>query len=132
MKHIGNEIKRLIDEQHLTKIKVAQAVGISPNYLSTIFLKSSIDCALLEKICKVINAHPAQFFDDGTNSSYHVSGLNTQSQFGNATVQISQGEASAMHQLLAEKERTINILLRSKGFYPPEQTGTELGQQSEK
>ena len=58
MKHIGNILKNHIETNHLKKRDIANAVGITYNYLSTIFTKQSIDCALFEKLCVVTGLNP--------------------------------------------------------------------------
>lgn len=127
MRHVGEEIYRIIEEKHLVKKDVANKIGMSYANLATIKNKSTIDCQLLENICKVIGVSPSYFFDDyqGNNK---IGDVNTNVGVGSATVNISQGEAEMLRQMIAEKERTIQILLRSKGF----ESGTDSGQQTSK
>lgn len=99
MKHIGNEIKRLIEQKHLVKKEIADALGYTPTALSGIMRKESIDCALLVKICDVIGASPASFFQDDVP----------------APKPLTAAEAQVLYQLLDEKERTIKILLSKNG-----------------
>lgn len=105
MKHLGNEIKRLIDEKHLVKKDIADALGYTPTGLSAILRKQSIDCALLVRICEIIGVSPAIFFQDGDSPS---------------VTQPTAKEYATLLQLLSEKERTIQILLA--------QNGTKTGQ----
>lgn len=116
MKHIGETIKTIIEEKNLQKNLVANKVGITPTYLSAIMKKTTIDCALLCRICEAIGVHPRYFFEDIASTSYNVSDVKAESIIGAATVNISQGEAAALQKLLDEKERTIQILMRAKGF----------------
>lgn len=99
MKHIGNEIKRLIEQKRLVKKDIADALGYTPTALSGIMRKESIDCALLVRICEVIGASPVSFFEDERP----------------APKPLSATEAQALFQLLDEKERTIKILLGKIG-----------------
>jgi len=99
MKHIGNEIKRLIEQKHLVKKEIADALGYTPTALSGIMRKESIDCALLVKICDVIGVSPTSFFDDEKPVAKPLSAT----------------EAQALFDLLNENERTIKILLGKIG-----------------
>lgn len=100
MKHLGNEIKRLIDEKHLVKKDIADALGYTPTGLSAILRKESIDCALLVKICDIIGVSPASFFCD---IALPVQPAPTAKEY------------ETLLQLLNEKERTIQILLAKNG-----------------
>jgi transcriptional regulator with XRE-family HTH domain len=118
MKHVGETIKTIIEGKHLQKNLIASQVGITPTYLSSIMHKATIDCGLLERICRAIGVHPRYFFEETSNISYNVSDVKAESVVGTATVNISQGEVDALQKLIDEKERTIQILMRSKGFNP--------------
>ena len=121
MLSIGTELKRLIENKHLIKKKIADELGITPTYLSAIMRKDSIDCALLDRICKLIGVPVSHFFEE--NGGVSVSEVHATSLIGSAqaAVTISAGEVATLKQLLAEKERTIQILMA--------QNGTKTGQQ---
>ena len=73
MKPIGPIIKKYIEERGMKKGEIANAVGITYNYLSTIFQKNSVDATMLEKLCVATGLHPMTFFEyggDGTTVSY--------------------------------------------------------------
>ena len=89
-------------------------VGITPTYLSAIVRKNSIDCELLDKICKAIGISASYFFDDTHGN--HVSDISATTLFGNANVNITQGEVKMLKELLAEKERTIKILMAERNI----------------
>lgn len=110
MKSVGPIIKKHIEANGLKKCDVAAKAGISYNYLSTIFKQDSCDAELLERICFACGLHPADFFDDNTSSNFGCDNSAT-TIVGDAT--ISVGSDAALRELLAEKERTIRILLRS-------------------
>ena len=118
MKHIGNELRKYLDDHHIVRKNVAEKIGITPTYLSIILNKESIDCALLDKICQELRLSPAYFFEDygATNQYNSVGGVSASSIHGNANVSISQGEIKMLNDLIAEKVRTIKILMQSKGF----------------
>lgn len=114
MKHVGKTLKSYIETNKLKKRDIADAVGISYNYLSTIFTRASIDCGLLEKLCKATGLSTGQFFDDYGGSSNVFSDIRQQTIVGSPT--ISFNDATALQALIAEKERTIQILMSAKGF----------------
>ncbi len=50
MKNVGQILKRHIEDNHLKKGEIAKSVGISYNYLSTLFKQDTMDAKLLEKL----------------------------------------------------------------------------------
>ena len=130
MKPIGPILKRYIEDNKMVKTQVAKKLGISYNYLSTIFLKESIDAGFLERICVVLGLHPMTFFEygkEGETVSY--SDIKAKANVGNAEVNINHNSADhdraladkeriieEKERLLQEKERTIRILMRQAGL----------------
>lgn len=116
MKKIGPELDRIITDKGIIKKNVAEKLGITPTYLSRLLKSDSMDCQMLENICTIIGVSPSLFFDGG-DTTISVGGANASSILGNANAQvnITQGEAQALRELLAEKERTIQILLEKSG-----------------
>ncbi len=130
MKPIGPILKRYIEDNKMVKTQVAKKVGISYNYLSTIFLKESIDAELLERICVATGLHPMTFYEcgqEGETVSY--SDIKAKANVGNAEVKINHNSADheraladkeriieEKERLLQEKERTIRILMRQAGM----------------
>lgn len=114
MKHLGRLIKNHIETNKLVKKHVAEMVGISPTYLSTLFNEESMDCRLYESICHTIGLHPAAGFDEILPESKVLSDIKAETVIGPATVTL--GETKALQDLIAEKERTIQILLASTGI----------------
>jgi len=124
MKNIGKELDRIITEKGMVKKKLAEHLGITPAWLIRLLKQPSIDCEMLDRICKFVGIHPGYFFDDG---NYGTSVHATSSSFiGDATthVEVTRGEVDMLKRMLAEKERTIQILMASKGF----EIGTKTGQ----
>lgn len=122
MKHLGKLIKNHIEANRLVKKTVAEKVGISPTYLSTLFNDESMDCSLYEKVCRVIGMNPAIAFDDTFPGVKVLSDITAETVNGPATVSII-GSEKALRDLLAEKERTIQILMAANGI--------EIGTKSE-
>ncbi|MBR5030877.1 MAG: hypothetical protein IKT03_05550 [Muribaculaceae bacterium] len=116
MKKIGPELDRIITEKGVIKKNVAEKLGITPTYFSRLLKSDTMDCLMLDNICRIIGVSPAVFFDNN-EPTVNIGGANATSVIGNASaiVNITQGEISALRELLAEKERTIQILLQKSG-----------------
>ena len=107
MKHIGQLLKNHIESHHLVKKEIAAQVGITYNYLSTIFTKKTIDLELFEKLCIATGLNPHNAFDCPGMASKSFSDISAHTNIGDASVQIGQ-HASVMKQLLDEKDRIID------------------------
>ncbi|MDE6266272.1 MAG: helix-turn-helix domain-containing protein [Muribaculaceae bacterium] len=135
MKHVGSLLQRYIEENNFVKKDVAESVGITYNYLSTIFKKDSIDCELLEKFCRALHISPLMFFELDQPSEYNYKSNNTVfSPRGKAELHIDSHNGTN-DALLAEKERviktqeeTINILKQMLVLNQSSQNGTDSGQ----
>lgn len=95
MNNIGQILKEHIESHKLVKGDIAKTADISYNYLSTIFRKTTMDMSLWEKLCLASGLSPAVAFSDAAIQ---------EEKPGTDTAQLKE--------LLAEKERTIQILLR--------------------
>ena len=115
MKHLGQLLKNHIETNNLKKRDVAIAAGISYNYLSTLFNKETMDRSLWEKLCAGAGLNPAVAFDipGGVNKSY--SDIQAHTLVGPATVMIG-AEQKTLLDLLAEKERLIQVLMAASGL----------------
>lgn len=126
MKHVGKILKKHIEDNHLKKGQIAAQAGISYNYLSTIFKQESIDAELLERLFVAAGLHPAIVFDVPEQVSKNFSDIIAQTILGNASVNISQNEnlrelLAEKERIIAEKERTIQILMSNAGLSVPGQ-----------
>lgn len=126
MKHAGKILKKHIEENHLKKRLIAEQAGISYNYLSTLFNKASFDAELIEKLFVAAGLHPGVVFEVPDGVSKNFSDINAQTMLGNASVQINQNEnlrelLSEKERMIAEKERTIQILMGNSGLSVPGQ-----------
>ena len=115
MLHIGNEIKKAIEENHLVKQDVAEKLGVSPTYLTRMVKLEDMRCSSLDKVCKVIGLSAAHIFEQ--NEQVQVQNVSANSLIGDARAElnITPGEVATLRELLAEKERTIQILLQQIG-----------------
>jgi len=123
MKHLGETIKNHIETNRLVKGTVAHDVGISYNYLSTIFNKPTFDMALWEKLCLATGLSPAIAFSDAPGA--YIGSFGTPIKGANVGAQTRvDTEVAQLKELIAEKERTIQILLKQVELLD----GTKSGQ----
>lgn len=126
MKHAGSILKEHIEKNHIKKGEVAEKAGITYNYLSTIFKQESMDAKLLEKLFVAVGLHPGMVFDVPDQVVKNFCEIYAHTVLGNATVQISQAEnlrelLEEKERIIAEKERTIQILMANAGITVPGQ-----------
>ena len=115
MKHIGNTVKSLIEARGIKKAQFAQDIGLAhAESLSRIFRSSSVQCEMLEKICRALNISPSYFFDE-TDAPQATAQASTVIGNASANAVAQSGEMATLRELLAEKERTIQILLGKIG-----------------
>ena len=115
MKHLGQLLKKHIETNNLKKRDVSAAAGITSNYLSTLFNKETMDCELWEKLCLATGINPAVAFEVPLSSNKSYSDIYAQTVLGPATVTIG-AEQKPLLDLLAEKERLIQVLLAASGL----------------
>ena len=115
MKHIGNTIKELVEAKGIKKLQFARDIDLAPESLSRFFKHSSIQCDLLEKICRILEVSPSFFFDEPGGSHQATAQASTLIGNANASAVTQSGEMATLRELLAEKERTIQILLGKIG-----------------
>lgn len=121
MKHIGKTLKEYIESHKLVKGEVAKQVGISYNYLSTIFKQPSVDACLLEKLCIAIGLHPSEMFEVPEDIENRYQDIWAKAILGSAKVKINSNEnlralLAEKERIIEEKERTIQILLSRDGI----------------
>lgn len=115
MKHLGQLLKNHIETNNLKKRNIAVSAGISYNYLSTLFNKETMDCALWEKLCAGAGLNPATAFDMPIAGNKSYSDIQAHTVLGSATVMIG-AEQQTLLDLLAEKERLIQVLMAASGL----------------
>ena len=115
MLHIGTEIKKRIEENHLVKQEVAAQLGVTPTYLTRMFHLEDMKCSSLDRVCKVIGLSAAHIFEQ--EGQVQVQNVSANAFIGNAKAElnVTPGEVASLRELLAEKERTIQILLGKIG-----------------
>lgn len=118
MKDFGKTLYQIIHENNLSRKDLAEKIGITPVYLSNLQKRDYFDVRLLEKICRVLGVSPMIFFDDDFSKDCKgrlVGDISNATVIGNATVNVGS-EVEHLKELLAEKERIIQILLKQAGL----------------
>lgn len=115
MLHIGNEIKKVIESNHLEKQAVAKQLNVSPTYLARMFNLADMKCSSLDRVCKVLGLSAAHIFEQ--EGQVQVQNVSANAFIGEAKAElnVTPGEVATLRELLAEKERTIQILLAQIG-----------------
>lgn len=139
MKHIGNEINRILTERKVVKKRFAEEIGTSEINLQKIIKKASINTALLSKIANALCIPVEYFFDEEvvinkTDIGHKVSGSKNKVE-GSITLADCEGELERAkvqiaylkreiedkeklidekEKLIAEKERLICVLMEKK------------------
>lgn len=126
MKHIGQTLKKHIEDNNLVKKDVAEKAGISRSHLSTLFTQDTCDALLLEKVCLAAGLHPGSMFDVPDSVQRQFCDIQAQAFLGTAMVNINQAESlkeilAAKDRLIEEKERTIQLLMTMAGHTDPSQ-----------
>lgn len=85
-------IKAVIKAHKMTQREVASRIGITPQALYERISVSNITCETIEKIASAIGISPAVFYGEQERQEVYL-----------------------LRELLAEKERTIQILIGQKG-----------------
>ena len=110
----GQKINKLIEERHITKKSLFEYMGTSASGLDSIIKNCNPTAEKIEQIADFFQLPIDYFFDreDYSNShiGHHVNG-NGNKVSGDITLSECQKENQHLRELLAEKERTIQILL---------------------
>ena len=116
MKHIGKTVKALVEQKGLKKAQFSREIGLAhAESLSRLFKSETVQCDVLEKICQVLDVHPAYFFDDSGDGSVAIAEASTFIGNASANAGTQSAEVATLRELLNEKERTIQILLGKIG-----------------
>ena len=89
----GEELKISIEKQGVPKAELSRRLGISPQSFSQMLNAADVKSGFIEKICEALNISPAVLYGD--EESKHL-----------------REEIAYLKQLLEEKERTIQILMK--------------------
>lgn len=113
---VGDRISCLIEERGITKVSLYTAIGISGPGLDKMIAGANVRVGSLEKIADFFKVSMDYFFDREIDSAsinigHHVNG-NGNNVSGDIELSECQRELSHLRQLLEEKERTIQILMK--------------------
>ena len=115
MEHLGQLLKKHIETNNLKKRSIADAAGITSNYLSTLFNRPTMDCELWERLCVATGMNPAVAFNIPGSCTKNFSDISAQTVLGPATVTIG-AEQKTLLDLLAEKARLIQVLVAASNI----------------
>ncbi|MDR2125693.1 MAG: helix-turn-helix domain-containing protein [Prevotellaceae bacterium] len=105
-----HKIRELAENRDGGMRKLAKDIGMSESNLHKCVNKNSIGAGYLESIAKIFNIPVTYFFED-TDNKIIQTGNNNQVGSGNIIIESQAHEIEYLKQLLAEKERTITILV---------------------
>ena len=113
---IGERINNLLEERKITKVNLYTSIGMSGPGLDKIIAGANVRVGSLEKIANFFNVSMDYFFDREIDTTsirigHHVNGTGNNVS-GDITLSECQKELAHLQQLLEEKERTIQILLK--------------------
>lgn len=107
-------IKDLAEKQKVSLPMLADKMGVSKQAVYKILEKEDVNTAIVRQCCRIFNVPASYFFEEpGTGNAiangHSVAAINSDVQVGDS---LSQKEKiDYLEKLLAEKERTIQILM---------------------
>lgn len=109
----GERLASLLKRKELTQKDFAKEVGLSEVTVNSIITKSKGSIESIEKIADYFNLPIDYFFERNIQLSQAITGNGNRIQNGDGNVMIENQakEIEHLQQLLAEKERTIQILM---------------------
>lgn len=112
----GQKVKELLEERKITKVTLYNYIGITKKTLDNIINGETVPNGnKIELIANFFKVSIDYFFDrqietSSYNIGHHVNG-NGNKVSGDITLSECQKEVEHLRELLAEKERTIQILI---------------------
>ena len=117
----GQKINELIEKEMATKVSIYNYAGISKSQLDNIINGKNIpNGKIIEKIADFFKVPIDYFFDrsietSSVNIGHHVNG-NWNKVSGDITLSECKKENEHLKELLSEKERTIQILMKQNSI----------------
>lgn len=105
MKHCGELISRELERKKVMRKDLALYLKVTPQYISKLLVKSSIDAEQLEQMCRYLSIDPADFFDYRPDV---VTG-----DPADDSLSVARNEIRNLERLLAEKDARIATLERA-------------------
>lgn len=110
MKHFGKAFSELLFRSGLTQKSIGEKIGASHVTVTRWKDQPTIDAATLEKLCRIFHVPVTYFFDAdvvGDNVAANASDEHA------LQVAMLEQQNKMLKQLVDEKERTIQILLKA-------------------
>lgn len=137
MKHVGKELYNILRDRKIKKKDFAAQLGMSPENLSKIFKKESVDAERLGQIADLLNLPISHFFDGKSDATTNIGHkvIGQGNQLGDILLADHEDQLASLERklekaqvennflrqeiadkkaLLEEKERYINLLLQQK------------------
>lgn len=143
MKNCGEIIEKALNAKRVKRRDFCEYLQMSPQNLSKILRKQSIDAELLENCCRYLQLNPADFFDFRLGESAGSSKIGSIDQkvfVGEASVNLHDAEQILIDKLIAEKDAritslqsTVNLLseiIRNQQSTNPSQENTKNNPES--
>ena len=107
------KINQLIFEKKIKKIELYTYLGIAKNTLNVYLSgEKSMTIDMLEKIAAFFKVPIGYFFDEKEHAITKIKGNKNQVGNGNIIIENQANEIKHLKNLLSEKERTIQILMK--------------------
>lgn len=114
----GKDLKSKVTQAGSSQAKIAELLGVKPQTVNSFMTAKDVRSGTIEKIAKVLNKPVSYFYGEEAPAagSATVTGNNSAASVGgdatvNTTSEELQERIKLLQELLAEKERTIKILL---------------------
>lgn len=123
------KLQKAVEKSEISKAELASITGVTRMTLDNVLAGSDTKVSTIEKLSKALDISIGYLFDEEVNSNVSTHGSHSPaSVFGNASVnQANENETKYLHKLLDEKERLIQILLKSNQAIHPEQSSVTEG-----
>lgn len=113
MKNCGEIIEKALNQKRVKRKDFCEFLQMTPQNLSKILRKPSIDAELLENCCRYLELNPADFFDfrlGEQSGGTKIGSIDQRVLVGDASVNFRDAEQMLMDKLIAEKDARIQTL----------------------
>lgn len=111
MKHFGKLFTELLYRSGYTQKAVGEKLGLSHVTVTRLKEQPSVDAATLESVCRLFRVPVTLFFDSDVQKAENTA-LSAAAQTAGVELEMLRAENRMLNQLVSEKERTIQILLK--------------------
>lgn len=110
MKNCGEIIERALNANNVKRKDFCEYIEMTPQNLTKLLRKTSLDARLLERCCEFLKLNPADFFDyspESGDGSVLVGSIDQSVMIGEAKVCLKDTDGTLISQLIAEKDARI-------------------------